>query len=57
MPESLAINAIKTELKLFAESIIQNKETSVPLYDGVIALELAHDILAEIEKNRKIQNQ
>jgi predicted dehydrogenase len=55
MPESSAINAIKTELKLFAESIIQNKETSVPLYDGVIALELAHDILAEIEKNRKIQ--
>jgi predicted dehydrogenase len=56
MPESSAINAIKTELKLFAESIIQNKETSVPLYDGVIALELAHDILAEIEKNRKIQH-
>lgn len=56
IPESSAINAIKTELKLFAESIIQNKETSVPLYDGVIALELAHDILAEIEKNRKIQH-
>jgi predicted dehydrogenase len=56
MPESSAINAIKTELKLFAESIFQNKETSVPLYDGVIALELAHDILAEIEKNRKIQH-
>jgi predicted dehydrogenase len=56
VPESEPVNAIKTELKLFAESIIQNKETSVPLYDGVVALELAHDILAEIEKNRKNQH-
>ena len=56
IPETEPVNAIKTELKLFADSIIQNKETSVPLYDGVIALELAHDILAEIEKNRKNQN-
>jgi predicted dehydrogenase len=56
VPETESVNAIKTELKLFADSIIQNKETSVPLYDGVIALELAHDILAEIEKNRKNQH-
>jgi hypothetical protein len=56
VPESSPVNAIKTELKLFADSIIQNTASSVPLYDGVVALELAHDILAEIEKNRKNQS-
>ena len=56
VPESSPVNAIKTELKLFADSIIQDTASSVPLYDGVVALELAHDILAEIEKNRKNQS-
>jgi len=50
MPEIVPVNAIKTELALFAESIINDSIPTVPLYDGVIALELAYKIMAEIEK-------
>lgn len=42
-------NAIEQELKLFAESILQNKPTVVSLEDGLRSLELAGQILQEIE--------
>ncbi len=53
MPETSAVNAIKSELQLFADSIVNNTEPTVALYDGVIALELAYQILNEIAKGPK----
>lgn len=55
IPHTATVNAIKTELELFADAICQNKVESVSLHDGVVALELAYDILSEIKKNRKNQ--
>ena len=43
------INAIKLELALFAESIMHNKPTQVPLIDGLNALQVAYQIIERIE--------
>lgn len=56
MPEIVAVNAIKTELQLFAESIINNTIPTVPLYDGVIALELAYKIMDKISAKLKVES-
>jgi len=57
-PETQAVNAIKTELELFAKSIIEDTEPTVSLEDGVKALELAYQILAAISAHRQaIQEQ
>ena len=42
------MNAIKEELKAFAESIAQNKPTVVSEIDGFLAMEVAHQILDKI---------
>lgn len=52
MPESPPVNSIREELRAFGESIRYSAPVSVPLSDGVAALELAQEILAHIEKNR-----
>lgn len=46
------LNAIQTELAAFADSIQQNTETAVTIADGFKALETAHRILDQIEKNQ-----
>jgi len=43
------INAIKLELAFFAESILHNKPTQVPLIDGLNALQVAYQIIERIE--------
>lgn len=48
MPESVAVNAIQSELESFHEAIVQNTRPVVSLHDGFRALELAHTILSEI---------
>lgn len=54
MPEARPVNAIQLELETFYESIVEQKSPPVPLADGVAALELAHQILKEIEKRKAI---
>ena len=43
-------NAIRMELELFRDSILQDKPVAVSVYDGHQALEIAHQILEKIEK-------
>ena len=52
MPETAPVNAIQRELETFHESIVEDKDPVVTLRDGFRALELAHRILAEIEKRK-----
>jgi predicted dehydrogenase len=44
------VNAIRLELESFAESILTNKPTRVPLEDGYRALHVAYRILQQISK-------
>ncbi len=56
-PEIHPINAIKTELESFYDSIIHNTTPVVTIQDGVRVLNLAYDILREVENGkRKIEN-
>ncbi len=48
-PEVLATNAIKTELEDFYDSVINNTEPTVTIYDGYNSLEIAYKIIDNIE--------
>lgn len=50
-PEITPINAIKTELERFYESIVNNEPTPVGLLDGYSALDLAYKIMDKINEN------
>lgn len=50
MPESEPVNAIKMELEALAESIQKDIETPVGIEDGYLALEVAHQIIQQIEE-------
>jgi hypothetical protein len=52
IPEIHSNNAIKKELELFALSIIENTTPTATIHDGLAALELAFEIIKEIEKNK-----
>jgi predicted dehydrogenase len=54
MPEAPPVNAIQRELETFYEAIAEDKDPVVTLHDGFRALEVAHRILAEIEKRRAL---
>lgn len=47
-PEIEAINAIQTELEYFVDSITNNTEPVVSIYDGCKALEIANEIVKKI---------
>ncbi len=53
-PSIKPINAIKTELETFQNSIIQNTEPMVTIEDGYRSLELAYLIMDKIEINTKV---
>lgn len=53
-PEILEQNAIKAELTAFRDAILLNTPTVVSEYDGLMAMEVAHQILEKIGK-KKIQ--
>ncbi len=55
-PEIFPVNSIKMELELFLESVMQNKQPPVTLQDGYDAMEVAHRIMDEIEKNLLLHN-
>lgn len=51
-PETHPINSIKMELSLFAQAILNDTETAVPVADGFHAMEVAHQVLEKIRKNK-----
>ncbi|TVR41525.1 MAG: gfo/Idh/MocA family oxidoreductase [Bacteroidia bacterium] len=53
-PEIKPINAIKTELETFYESIENNTEPLVSIMDGYASLELAYRVMEKIEDNVQI---
>jgi len=53
-PEVKEINSLKYELNEFFNSIKMNKEPAVTLEDGLQALEVANEIVKEIESNKLI---
>ncbi len=53
-PEIKSINAIKTELETFYDSIVNNTEPLVSIMDGYTSLELAYQIMESIDKNIRI---
>ncbi|UPK71161.1 Gfo/Idh/MocA family oxidoreductase [Chitinophaga filiformis] len=50
-PEIKQVNAIRMELELFRDSIVFNKPVPVNAIDGLQAMEVAHQILAKINKS------
>lgn len=48
-PAIQPINAIQTELETFHESIVNNTEPMVTIFDGYASLELAYQIMEKIE--------
>ena len=48
-PNEIHVNAIETELSLFAESIIHNRECEVSVYDGYKALDVAYHIMEKFK--------
>ncbi len=53
-PEIKNINAIKTELQVFANSIKNNTDTPIDFVDACKALEVAYQILSKINQNRLV---
>ncbi len=51
-PDIHPVNAIKMELELFAAAILEDKDPPVTVADGFSALEVAHQILEKINKNK-----
>ena len=47
-PEAPEVNAIKLELESFVDAIINNKPTAVSEIDGLMAMDVAHQILNKI---------
>ena len=47
-PEIVEINSIESELNDFFESINNNSESQVPLSDGLLALEVAEEIISQL---------
>ena len=47
-PELVEINSIESELIDFFESINNNSESKVPLRDGLLALEVAEEIMSQL---------
>jgi len=50
-PETEPVNAIQYELNMFSEAIINNTTPPVTIYDGYIALQVAHQIMDQLDKN------
>lgn len=54
LPEQVEVNALKYELSLFTDSIINNTEPAVSGEDGLKALIVADSIITKIEESLKI---
>ncbi len=49
-PEAVPVNAIQTELKSFYDSITQNQDPVVSIFDGYYALQVAYMVLDKINE-------
>lgn len=47
-------NAIRLELTMFAESILENKPTAVPIEEGYMALHVAHQIMEKLNSSLNV---
>ncbi len=56
-PEVQQASAIKLELESFVEAIVHNKQTTVSEIDGLLAMEVAHQILEKINANQRLIKQ
>lgn len=56
-PEVLQASAIKLELESFVDAIINNKQPIVSEIDGLLAMEVAHQILDKINANQRLIKQ
>jgi len=50
-PEVPEVNAIKRELEEFRDAILNNTRTVVSEIDGLMAMDVAHQILSKIGNN------
>jgi hypothetical protein len=55
-PEVANFNAIKRELESFVDSILHDKPTVVSEIDGMLAMDVAHQILEKISNNTVVTN-
>lgn len=53
-PEVQQASAIKLELESFIDAIVNNKQTKVSEIDGLLAMEVAHQILEKINANQRL---
>ncbi|MDI9363848.1 MAG: Gfo/Idh/MocA family oxidoreductase [Flavobacterium sp.] len=56
-PEIQQASAIKLELESFVDAIVNNKQTTVSEIDGLLAMEVAHQILEKINTNQRLIKQ
>ncbi len=56
-PEVQQASAIKLELESFVDAIVNNKQTTVSEIDGLLAMEVAHQILEKINTNQRLIKQ
>jgi predicted dehydrogenase len=56
-PEVQQASAIKLELESFVDAIVNNKPTTVSEIDGLLAMEVAHQILEKINANQRLIKQ
>ncbi len=53
-PEVSPVNSIKLELESFVDAIVNNTPTVVTEIDGLLAMEVAHQILEKINANQRL---
>lgn len=53
-PEIPEVNAIKMELELFAKAILDNTSVPVPIEDGYLALQVAHQVVERLNSSLNI---
>jgi predicted dehydrogenase len=56
MPEVGNSNAIRMELKDFADAILNDRPTTVSVYDGFQAMDVAHQILKKMSLHNELHN-
>ncbi len=48
------VNAIKMELEMFADAILKNSDVPVPIEDGYLALQVAHQVMEKLNTSLNI---
>lgn len=56
LPEIAPLNAIKAELTEFAMAILNDRPVRVSVYDGFLAMDVAHQILKKMSMHNELHN-